>query len=1025
MGGLEIESKVTKSYLGDLALAEETLEGTEKAVEVGKTKSAWIQTASRWLSRKRGLPGKGGSQAPPRKKRKKAYQWGVAVNDLLLSVSGVTLQHFVAPVGAGRNDTETADIYKWPFLGISADQGPDGFCCSWYLRSMNMNVDFWWDPSHQTWRDQESACRVVGLKAFSYIVCAVLNMGHSPFDTQSRFAQMKESTTEYLDSVAMSCPLLEHFQPLILQDWGMTDVDGMRRHEFVEHLRSEWSTHYVGTTVKMCRFANWVDASAKFDRSFHWTLLRVLYLGLQSSAFDPDKLEKAIAKVDLPKGSAEERKSVSSGNECLKSFREANKNLLQLACQVLSDPMTQSLCRILSGIVSPVRKAYGELAQRLRSTHEMRSWCLEFARGSWWAPLADTLRLLSDSSMLEHIKLNVDIAMNDLQVSSDDPRVALNDQIGAVACRYALALVGARCCRMSFMWAGWTGMQALFTSDKEEEVTFAAQLLLNQADALEVAASRTETFWKKMVGRSPLKHAPVQQLIRMLRHSGNVVDEAMRGVVMDRLSGIGQSKCAEDAFNIGRRLEQSASNKSALPPWRIWQALIDKGLSNTLYKYDEPAWRHLELPQGEHDEWAEHLFDIRFSDAPVWMKRIVGTTDRTDWYSTSPIGASVLQADLQVLLLAWKSNCWAEVARGCAWSMLARGKDLLIQDPVTERWFFGLCDVQGVAALGWPAKVELQGGEPVVASFDFDAGPTWLVITTCEWRAATCVWLSPWSQALHGIASPRDAKAMPRMLAHLPRKPTTLIKEACRRAFWDFGLNAMKWICAQSGVELPRRPTLFTTLQAALTHHLSELGDSDVLDILQQRITQHEGVLDLGLVDSNFADLIEEQDRKDFSGEVAHSKAMQEEVMKFNGEWLAQAKRVRSRVSVAPSEASAFKTSGQQRSFRQCRFLPDREISLEEAQELAPWPMKVYEDAINGRWQGHWKGIGSASRSFHLYGHAEACRQILEWGWQHALRRQALPVSACPVVGIFSEEKATSNAASIASGSGQASSSKP
>lgn len=996
---------MTKSYLGDIALAEETMDPSGMQAEVKKERSAWAQTASRWLGRKRGLGGQGGGKAPPKKKRKKAYQWGVAVNDLLLSMTGTSLQHFVAPLQPDDKQPEDDSVYNWPFLGISADQGPDGFSCSWFLRHQNVNADFWWDPSHQTWRDQESACRALGLKSFAYIVCAVLNMGHSPFDTKARWAQLCEATQEYLDTVAPVCPLLEHFQPLILEDWGIVGQD-IRRADFINMLREDWSTHFVGATVKMCRFANWVDAAKQHDRSFHWTLLRVLYLGLQTDAFSAEKLEKAIANVELPKAS-DERTPVSRGNDCLKSFREANKNLLQLACQVLSDPMTQSLCRILSSIVAPVREAYGLLATKLRSTSAMRTWSLELARGAWWAPLASTLRLLSDASVLEHIKLDINVTALDMQLADDHPRVATNDHICSVACRYALALVGARCCRLSFLWAGWTGLQALLISDEAGEVTATAQLLLDQEAALRAASLRTEAFWKKLTQRSPLRHAPVQQLLRMLRASGNMVDARLQRVVAQRLSGIGQSKCAEDAFNMGRRLEQSASNKSALPAWRVWQRLVDGGLSNKLYKYEEPPWQDVPLPDGHDTKWPETMFDIRFRDAPSWMRRIIGMTDRTEWFKTSPLGSGILQADLQLMVAAWREDRWADIARGCAWSMLARGRDLLVQRPGGGRCFFCLCDVQGVAALGWPAIVEMQGGDPSVACFDLQAAPEWLLITDHSWRATTCSWLSPLSQALSGIVSPRDVKAAPQLRAHFPRPPSTLMKEACRQAFWDFGVGAMKWICTQSGVDMPPRPTLFSLLQAALMCHLPELSQDEMVDILRKRLAYNDATLDLGLVDSGFADLIEEQDRKDFTSEVAHCQSLRNEIDQFKEEWAAKVRSMRSG-NASKRKASCFKTSGTQHAMKLGAFDVQKQFSLEDAQEMCPWPAKVYEDPHNGRWQGHWKGIGSASRSFHLYGHGEALRQILAWAWKHALMREGFPLSACPIAGIFSQEEAAS-----------------
>lgn len=161
------------------------------------------------------------------------------------------MNHWKVPSG------ETLDPFKWPYLGVSCDQGSDGMACSFFLRwSTPLCIDFYWDPSHGVWRDQDAAIKVAGLRSFAYLMAAVYNMQHSPWDSAARFAQMRQSTDEYIKTMVRDCPLLEHYLPDILSYWGNTEpIDQALTAWAIQRLAEEWRTHHIGMGVKMCRRA--------------------------------------------------------------------------------------------------------------------------------------------------------------------------------------------------------------------------------------------------------------------------------------------------------------------------------------------------------------------------------------------------------------------------------------------------------------------------------------------------------------------------------------------------------------------------------------------------------------------------------------------------------------------------------------------------------------------------------------------------------------------------------------------------
>lgn len=48
-----------------------------------------------------------------------------------------------------------------------------------------------------------------------------------------------------------------------------------------------------------------MDKSKQFDRCYHWTLLRILYLGLTEEIFTCESLAKAARALRLPGGDAD------------------------------------------------------------------------------------------------------------------------------------------------------------------------------------------------------------------------------------------------------------------------------------------------------------------------------------------------------------------------------------------------------------------------------------------------------------------------------------------------------------------------------------------------------------------------------------------------------------------------------------------------------------------------------------------------------------------------------------------------
>ena len=68
----------------------------------------------------------------------------------------------------------------------------------------------------------------VDLTPWVHLKVVVYNLGHSPWNTDARYAAMKESTEEYLDHMSGACPLLPYFTDDLTKDFGLEAEMGTR-----------------------------------------------------------------------------------------------------------------------------------------------------------------------------------------------------------------------------------------------------------------------------------------------------------------------------------------------------------------------------------------------------------------------------------------------------------------------------------------------------------------------------------------------------------------------------------------------------------------------------------------------------------------------------------------------------------------------------------------------------------------------------------------------------------------------------
>lgn len=189
--------------------------------------------------------------------------------------------------------------------------------------------------------------------------------------------------TSHVHSLYMCVPLLEatcvrprrHFRDDLIADLGLADeLVGLTEAEgcrvIKQRLIDDGAHHKKGAQVKMCRFANWVDRAIEYDKGWAWMLMRLVHYALHEGLLRGCEWEKLFQASGEPveKKDDEKRVEVARSNDEVNRFRTALKNNVQLSLALLLDPSTRVRTRLLSSLVAPLRKWYGEQSCFIRST---------------------------------------------------------------------------------------------------------------------------------------------------------------------------------------------------------------------------------------------------------------------------------------------------------------------------------------------------------------------------------------------------------------------------------------------------------------------------------------------------------------------------------------------------------------------------------------------------------------------------------------------------------------------------------
>lgn len=983
-----------REHYADAELAADT----KDAAGVLEAKATWMEKARCWLKRKKQLDDTAEAKRP-KKFRKKSYMWLLSLNTTLVNVIGRSIEAYCHDEDGDGPSGVSPPAAMWPYLAISADQGPDGLCASFFLAyHCKANIEFFWDPSHGYQRDIMLATGMVGLSAFMHLMVITYNLGHGPWDSHARYAQLCESTTSYLQHHAHQCPLFHFYKMQIAKEFGLLEFSGqaLADADIIQAMKDHWSMKQKGAKVHLCRFGDFTTKAAEFDGHHTFTLLRCLHLGLTEGMFSKAVLDILLkpVKLDAPSETAE-KTPVARSNDAHQKLRHLCNNNIAVAAVMLSDYRTGFRTKVLYKLADPVCRWYKHQSSNIRSTAEAASWLAQQVKGDIWIPLQATWKQLLDQQLLEQLGLDITFFPGVHQLDEGHPVVGENEEIADLAGRYIISLVALRDRRLQFYTEGWQGKQTMLFSGDPAVQSQAVRDLQEQHLAFKALKLRTDSVSRNMVRRSIFQLAPMQQLVSLCAESGWAPSEQLAQHCKNRVSSVLQSKCAEDIINKGRSLERPAPNQSQLPARRVWKNLIDEGVVDKLYRYKEPQWRDVAMPRGEAGRLPEAVFKQSFNDPPKKIKAIVGKSSKPPWFSAGPTTMHLAYADLHVMTELHSTGKWESLAT-FYFSTLAAGRDIALRHRGSGQWYFGLPVSCPIAGRGWPADVAMEGGRVTHLRPCLESRPQWLVISDPDaWEALTYCWQSPLQQKLaltkagHPVSSELGICALARS------QPTKLISEGASQAFWDIPKAALVWFGKYYGLEVSTSNSLMQLLKALVLHILPKTTDARLAGILSLRLRNFD-IHDDILASDECSDLIHDKDRQVYEKARQDMDAHEVERSTYLNELVAL-KRAKGKKAKAPTIKSAngrpFPSS-----------FPGGSLTSEEACLYIPEGTRIYRDDVNGRWQCTHSLYGrrlTRSFAYMLHGFEHACKLCIQTCWLEVCQFHGIEPDTCPVQNLF------------------------
>ena len=501
---------------------------------------AWLRCSEAWTE--------GGAVKPPKKRqRTKAYQWLLAVDNILRQYTGKGLANYLAPDGStldpgSKPDPE--DPYSWPWLGIALDRGSDSWAAKQFLKyGLLANIEEFPDQSHDCWNDVRNALRETGLWNHVLVMVLALNLSHAPFEEGRWFNMIKDAFTEYHSVASHHDPIFVMLLPKILNDWGELhrQAEPNIAQEVWDRLPDQWCWRRRGAKVGMCRFFGFMTASVPFREIYHTKLLGMIYLGLKQGWLQKQSIKNMVKKVVKVKDTGADKKQTTKESKKQVGSLFGYGNAMQLVTAAMLEPDTYFYQLMIEVCSAPLVAWHQHQNVILRSCEAAGPWFIKNALGGFLVPVCKVFGVLwstSDDQQVESMGFysggsapgvffptqpaglifgsKPGEALGSKPDGLKHPAVVTEYERAASALEYTLNCASNRVRRCFWAVRGWPAQSCLLGADDEATRKNARKMLKEDLDGYQKCKAEAPIFFGKKQ-MSVFETRPVQQVVEIMK----------------------------------------------------------------------------------------------------------------------------------------------------------------------------------------------------------------------------------------------------------------------------------------------------------------------------------------------------------------------------------------------------------------------------------------------------------------------------------------------------------------------------
>eukprot|EP00971_Amphidinium_carterae_P078983 1562765-Amphidinium_carterae.3 len=924
-----------------------------------------------------------------------AYKWLCCADQTLQILCNTSLRDFVV-----TPEVEARDAMTWPTLGLSMDQGGDGWSAQWFLRHAGWCGVVSFDQAHRAWNDCRNAMKNAGVWPDVISILAIMNYDSGPWREKRFHKQCLEGLLEYLEVSVEGDAIREELRPWLLKECNAEHllVDEEVEEQIQEHLLS--SLRCQIPRVGLCRWFGWQQSVTQLLRTWTARTIAMMYLCVQDGILErPSVLsgmnERFVEHVgrDMAEGSREQTGGEKEELE-LKSRQQVS---MDTTLSLLLDRQLRTSAMLVERLCRPLKEWHSDQCKTNRSSNEASEWSTAMACGLWLKHVRDTLELLHTWDFWHEIEVSSSWPCNAGELSIEHPLVKAQQELVEKSVSLAIELVRCRCQSMSWHMYPPGRLAGLGSDDHAADVLSETRAL---RDAKKSAAEQGKRFWRNLADRSLMSCKCVEQFVAVAERDGWSPSGDLKTLHYRHFAGVSATKIVEDSIRSQRMGEVSRNFRKQLSETRSWHQLVSGTVPGSLHRFKVANTDAVQIPPGLNESSLKAMSHLQPSLCSSFLREQITASKNTPWYSPGPSHAVVQREDAALLLYCHEKSAWDRAERFYWSSMLCNGPNLALRSKKEKnsRWWLSLGTKGGASVLAWPLKELVNAGLKYFL-LDTCGSPFFkAVLNFREFEAVTVSWSGPLQQRAHG-------KGIPKMpLLGIPSiTPRTLLEVAASNAFWTLPKTQLHQLIRGEGLKVESGQDLTQCIEQLYRHIYPNCTDEELAAALMTRMPAR-AVRRSDLSVESCADLLDQSDRaemKEKSDQSSSESALQASLAKRVQSLQKTASKSAKTSGVATSSSSSAAKSGRQgtisgggRRYPDKVPKPSKHLTQCEAERLLPSSYRLYPDESEQRWLlSSSTHAGYNSRSWSRYGYNDAAKLLIELAWarHHECGGESMP----------------------------------